>query len=169
MIGATKFPFSIEKESLKSFHERFNSILRFDEVRIMKLLEIFQYSIIYFFCGFLLGTTLDTLFPKFEETKDISIVVVEVISQLVSFAILIYYMRKIVKLIPFFFIINWDLNGDGKVGKYRPYTTNEYEGEFTIGIVVVASQLTLLKKIDMLCRELESQVMGIERRASIIP
>ena len=130
-------------------------------------MEIFQYSIIYFVFGFILGSTLDTLFPQFDEKKDINSVIVETIGQLISFAILIFYVRKIVKLIPFLFVINWDLNGDGKVGKYKPYSTNEYEGELTIGIVVVASQINLIKKIDLLCREFQSKVQGIERKSSL--
>lgn len=168
MIGGGKSPISVEKDAGTYFKRRLDSLTTFDEVRVMKLLEIFQYSTIYFVLGFFLGATLETLFPKFDEKKPVWDVVLEVFGQLLTFAIMVFYVRKLVKLVPFLFVINFDLNGDGKIGKYRPYSTTEYEGELTIGIVVIASQVNLLKKIDLLSREFASKIMGAERRAALV-
>jgi hypothetical protein len=164
MIGRRSLPFSIEKDAGKRFSERLESLLAFDEIRVMKLLEIFQYSTLYFISGFFLGSFLETLFPKFDEEKEVNTVIFEVLGQLLTFALMIFYVRKLVKLVPFMFMLNWDINGDGKIGKFRPYMTTEYEGELTIGIVVIASQVNLLKKIELLSREYERRIMGAEKR-----
>ena len=165
MIGGSRLPFHVEKGAKKHFEERLRSLTMFDEIRIMKLLEIVQYSTIYFLLGFGLGASLETLFPQFDEEKEPWAVALEALGQLIVFALLIFYVRKIVKLFPFLFVLDVDVNGDGKVGKYRPYGTSEYEGELTIGIVVIASQVNLLKKIDLLSREFARFITGLEKRA----
>jgi hypothetical protein len=168
MIGSSLFPFSIEKDAYKHFKTRWRSLTAFDEVRVMKLFEMAQYSVIYFFLGFSIGAGLEILFPDYDEKAPIPTVIWEVLLQLVMFVVLVYYVRKIARLVPFMFVLNWDLNQDGKVSKYRPYETGEYMGEITIGLVLIASQINFLKKIDLLSREVYSKYMGLENRAGPI-
>jgi hypothetical protein len=148
--------------------QRVQSIFRLDEVRVMQILEITQYSIIYFVLGFMLGAGLEIIFPDFDENMPIENVIVEVLAQLVLFVVLVFYVRKIAKLIPFLFVLNWDLNGDGKIPKYKPYLTAEYSGEITIGLVLIGSQLNFLRKIDLLSREMYSRYMGLPTRIGSI-
>ena len=160
----SSFPFSIEKGASRHFKERLASLTTFDEVRLMTLLEAVQYSLLYGLLGYFVGSGLDAVFPEFNEKKPVSDVALEVMGQTLCFVVLIFYLRKIVKLVPFLFVINWDLNGDGKVPKYRPYETNEYAGEITIALVLIASQMNLLRKVDMLSRALYARAMGHDRR-----
>jgi hypothetical protein len=160
----SSFPFSVEKGAARHFKERLASLMKMDEVRVMTLLEALQYSLLYALLGYLAGSGLDAVFPAFNEKKPIKDVVVEVIGQTLSFVLLIFFIRKIVKLVPFLFVLNWDLNGDGKVPKYRPYETTEYGGEITIALVLIASQMNLLRKIDLLSRALYAQMMGDDTR-----
>jgi hypothetical protein len=168
MKTTSLFPFSIDKNASKYFMQRVQSIFRLDEVRVMQILEITQYSIIYFVLGFMLGAGLEIIFPDFDENMPIENVIIEVLAQLVLFVVLVFYVRKIAKLIPFLFVLNWDLNGDGKIPKYKPYLTAEYSGEITIGLVLIGSQLNFLRKIDLLSREMYSRYMGLPTRIGSI-
>lgn len=160
----SSFPFSIEKGAARHFKERLASLLKMDEVRVMTLLEALQYSLLYALLGYLTGSGLDAVFPVFDEKKPIKDVVFEVIGQTLAFVLLIFYVRKIVKLVPFLFVVNWDLNGNGRVPKYRSYETTEYGGEITIALVLIASQMNLLRKIDLLSRQLYAMMTGTDKR-----
>lgn len=168
MKTTSLFPFSIDKDSAKYFLQRVRSIFQFDEIRVMQILELSQYSIIYFVLSFLLGAGLEIIFPDFDENSPIENVIGEVIAQLLLFIILVFYVRKIAKLVPFLFVLNWDINGDGKIPKYKPYLTTEYAGEITIGLVLIGSQLNLLRKIDLLSREIYRRYMGQKNRITSI-
>jgi len=114
--------------------------------------------VIYFVLGFITGTGLDALFPKFDEKKGLDWVTIELFGQAISIIIVIFYIKKIAKLIPFLFILNI-----GK-SKYRPYETTEYDGNVMIGLVLLGSQLNFLKKIDLLSRAIYSKYMGLDTR-----
>jgi hypothetical protein len=162
MIGG--FPFRIEPGAFKTFMKRFKSLTDFNEVRVMQLLENIQYGFIYFVLGFVTGTGLDTLFTVFDEKEPIYHVILEVLGQAIAMIVVIFYIKKIAKLVPFLFILNWDLNGDGHIPKYRPYETYEYGGNIMIGLVLIGSQFNFLKKIDMISRVIYSKYMGLEYR-----
>ena len=163
MIGSRSLPFSIEERAPTYVKDRVSSLFRFDQIRIMQLLEVVQYTVIYFVLGFFLGATLDMLFPRFNEKEDIERVTLEVLGQLIVFVVFIFYIRKIVKLVPFLFVLG------GPAGKkFIPYKTTEYEGEITIGLVVIASQFNLIKKIDLLSREFYRALMGLEKRTAAL-
>ena len=130
----------------------------------MQLLENVQYGVIYFALGFVTGTGLDTLFPKFDEKEPLSDIIIQVLGQAISMIIVIFYIKKIAKLMPFLFVLNWDLNGDGKISKYRPYESSEYGGNIMIGLVLIGSQFNFLKKLDLISRAVYSKYMGLEVR-----
>jgi hypothetical protein len=163
MIGS--FPFQVEKGWAKTVAKRFRSMITFDEIRVMQLLENVQYGAIYFVLGFVTGTGLDTLFPKFDEKEPLSDVILQVVGQAISMILVIFYIKKIAKLVPFLFVLNWDLNGDGKIPAYRPYESYEYGGNIMIGLVLIGSQFNFLKKIDLISRVIYSKYMGLEVRA----
>jgi hypothetical protein len=162
MIGG--LPFRPEPGAVKTFTKRFRSLINFDEVRVMQLLENIQYGVIYFALGFITGTGLDTLFPKFDEEESVFGVALEVLGQAITMIIVIFYIKKIAKLFPFLFVVTWDLNGDGRVPKYRPYESYEYGGNIMIGLVLIGSQFNFLKKIDLVSRAIYSTYMGLEKR-----
>ena len=74
----------------------------------------------------------------------------EIIFQIIALIIGAFYIRKIVKIMPFLFVINYDIDGDGRIPKYRPYQSTEFEGELMMGLVFIASQKNLLNKIDLI-------------------
>lgn len=91
-------------------------------------------------------------------------IVIQVILQAVAVIIAVFYIKKLAKLVPFMFVLNWDLDGDGRVSPYKSYRTMEYNGNITIGLVLLASQFNFIKKIDLISREIYSRYMSLDER-----
>lgn len=157
------FPISPEKDYKKHMQERIQSLFLFNEVRIMELLETIQFGIAYLGVGFMAGTVLDYSFPNFKEDIDTKTLFTEVLMQGILLAVAVFYVRKIVKVMPFLFVLNFDLNGDGKIDSYHPYQATEYSGEVMIALVVIGAQFNLIKKIDLLSRRLYKWIYGEEK------
>ncbi len=156
-------PFGPDKNAADYFQERLEKLLRVNDVRIMELLESFQYGIGYILICFFLGVGLDFLFPKFDEETPIGQLFVEITLQCLALIVFVFYGRKLVKVMPFLFFFNRSLFWGKGVPKYRAYESTEYEGEVVIGFVLVATQTNLLKKIDKLSRTLYEWLYGEER------
>ncbi len=120
----------------------------------MELLETIQFGMGYLVVGFLAGTMLDYSFPHYKEDIGTKELFFEVFLQGILLAIAVFYVRKIVKIMPFFFVLNTDINGDGKVDAYHPYLASEYSGEVMIALVMIGAQFNLIKKLDLLSRRL---------------
>ncbi len=152
-----------EKGYKQHIQERIRSLFLFNEVRIMELLETIQFGIGYLVVGFIAGTVLDYTFPSYKEDIETKTLFFEVLLQGILLAISVFYVRKIVKIMPFFFVLNADINGDGKVDKYHPYMATEYSGEVMIALVVIGAQFNLIKKIDLLSRRLYRWMFNEEK------
>lgn len=157
-------PFAPEKGYKQHIQERVRSLFLFNEVRVMELLETIQFGIGYLVVGFLAGTILDYSFPGYKEDVDTQSLFLEVLLQGILLAIAVFYVRKIVKIMPFMFVLNADVNGDGKVDKYNPYMATEYSGEVMIALVLIGSQFTLIKKLDLLSRRLYKWLYNEEKK-----
>jgi hypothetical protein len=158
------WPFRIEKNASEYIARRWKSLTSTSDIRIMQLLELFQYSVIYFFVAFIFGTGLDFLFAAYDETKETWMLVLEVLGQAVLIILGAFYIKKLVKLMPFVFYLNVDIDGDGKVQKYSPYRTTEYHGEMMIGaIVFIAVQVNFLRKISLLADRSIKFIFNTER------
>jgi hypothetical protein len=158
-------PFGPDKNATEYFQERLEKLLRVNDVRIMELLESFQYGIGYILICFFLGVGLDFLFPKFDEEIPLGQLFVEITLQCLALIVFVFYGRKLVKVMPFLFFFNRSLFGGKGVPKYRAYESTEYEGEVVIGFVLVATQTNLLKKLDKLSRSLYELMFGEARDA----
>lgn len=152
-----------EKAYKQHIQERVRSLFLFNEVRVMELLETIQFGLGYLFVGFIAGTLLDYSFPGYKEDIDTQTLFFEVLFQGILLAIAVFYVRKIVKIMPFMFVLHTDINGDGKIDKYHPYMATEYSGEVMIALVVIGAQFTLIKKIDLLSRRLYKWLYSEEK------
>ena len=86
---------------MKYIAERFNKLVAFDKIRLLKIVEMSQYAFFYVIIAFILGYFTDKIFPKRdEETKTVTLIVETIIQSMVA-VITVFYIRKIVKLIPF--------------------------------------------------------------------
>lgn len=127
--------------------DRFKNLLRIDFIRLLRVCEISQYTILYAFVTLFIAPRLDKLFPSFDKKKSSFELFIEVIFQLTMVSILIFYIRKIVKIIPPI--------GSILTPMYKIGTTSEYNGGIIIGLVLVHSQYNLSVKIEELMKRIE--------------
>jgi hypothetical protein len=147
-------PFKLEKGYKLYVEERIDALTRLDELRIIELLESVQYGLGYLFVGFFMGVGTDMVFPVFDPKKDTFTVFLEVILQCITLVIVVFYCRKIVKLMPFLFAFN---------SKYRVHESDEYQGEIMIAVVLIGVQINLIKKLDLLSKNLYKWLWKEER------
>ena len=147
-------PFKLQKKYNKYIENRIDKLIRHDEVRLMELLESIQYGLGYFFVGFILGVLTDMLFPIYDPNKDELTVFTEITLQCILLIVVVFYCRKIVKLMPFAFAFS---------SKYRAHQTEEYHGEIMIAVVLIGVQINLIKKLDFLSKKLYKWLWKEER------
>ena len=139
---------------------RTQKLLLTNEVRVMELLESIQYGVLYLVTGFALGVTLDYSFPNYNEQTKTSVLFAEVALQCLLLIVLTFYLRKLVEIVPFLFVI--DFAGQGK-STFRPYEAAEYGGEVIIALVLLGAQFNLIKKLDLLSRRFYSWLYSEEK------
>ena len=139
---------------------RTEKLLLNNEIRVTELLESIQYGVLYLIVGFATGVTLDYSFPNYNEQTKTSVLFTEVALQCLLLIILVFYIRKLVKIVPFLFVI--DFSGSGK-SSYKPYEASEYGGEIIIAIVLLGAQFNLIKKLDLLSRRFYSWLYSEEK------
>ena len=145
--------------------ERLGKLIRLNEVRIMEILESFQYGIGYILVCFFLGVGLDFMFPTYDESKSTLAIFGEVVLQCLALILFVFYGRKLVKIMPFMFNLRHPLFGGKEVPTFKAYQSTEYEGEVIIGFVLVATQTNLLKKIDHISRALYEWLFNAKRES----
>jgi hypothetical protein len=155
------FTIKPEDHAIDHIKERTEKLLLKDGNRIMELLENIQYGILYLVVGFATGVALDYSFPHYSEHTKTSVLFTEVALQCLLLIILTFYLRKIVKICPFLFMI--DFTGSGK-STYKPYTAEEYGGEVMIALVLLGAQFNLIKKLDLLSRRFYKWLYNEEKK-----
>ena len=118
---------------------RYYKLSSTDSIRIAKILEMIQYTTLYAIFCLPMGVLFDKIFYKYNKNLSIQYQILQVLIQVVICSITIFYIKKIVKLIPLLF----------KYPKhYIPYTTDPYVfGGIIIGIVFLKFQSNLYKKL----------------------
>jgi len=149
--------------AVKYIESRTEKLLRFNEVRIMELLENIQYGVGYIVTTFLAGVTLDYIFPLYNEETPTENLIFEIVFQSILLIIAAFYIRKLVKIMPFLFVINFDVDGDGRIPKYKPYESTEFQGELMMGVIFIASQLNLIKKVELLSERMYKYLFSVNR------
>ena len=97
--------------------------------------------------GIFLSSLLDYCFPVYDAEKGVSTLMVEVIIQTIFLSIVIYYIPKISKLVPYL--------GDNN------YNFTEYNFKIITSMVLVASQINYLKKIQHIIKVLKKNINKI--------
>ncbi len=129
----------------KYFEDRWDKLLIFDKIRLYKLIEMLQYTILYIMITIPLSAFVEELFPNPDDSRSSGRIFVEVLLQSLIIVILVFYLQKIVKLLPFIFSIDKE---------YKKHKTSEYEGTVIIPLVFVGTQKNLLDKIHILRRRI---------------
>jgi len=124
----------------EEFKKRLDNLLRFDKVRIHKLIKIAEYSILYVLIGGILGTIIEYLFPDYDPNKSNTEILKEIILQTILIGICIFYLRKIVKCFPYIGLIDSDYSETNN-------TFSFCNGDVIISIVLIGTQTNFIKKI----------------------
>jgi hypothetical protein len=127
-------------------------VFRFDTVRFINIVGTVQYGLLYAIVFFFLGIGIERLFPPFRSSTRPSELIGQVLLQCFAITIAIFYVRKFVEAIPgilSFFPSAFNL--DALLAKgYIPYGIDEYKGEMMMSLVLIGTQVNLLKKIGLL-------------------
>ena len=138
----------------KKLETNWEKLIRFDEIRFYKLVEIAYYSIISFLLAIFLGPILNILTPKLNDKDEDNFVYI-LIESAINFAlilIVVYYIYKIVKVIPFF--LNFS-------DKYVSSLKGENEAAlgFVTSIVLYGSQTRLRSNITQIEKLVEQKIL----------
>lgn len=139
----------IEPYGKAHFISRIRKLFNLNIIRINELSETIQYVILYGIVTFYVGTWANELFPHFDKSKATHWIMLEVLAQTVFLVVCVFYIRKLVKAVPFLFYI------PGRF-KYRPYLSTEFQGEIVISIIFISLQINLVKKLE----ELSKRIVG---------
>ena len=118
---------------MKYYQNRFQQILSFDEIRIGKILEIFQFSLVFTILA-IIGAYLtnEYLLFDFNGNENILHIFLTLSLELAGLTILVFYLRKVTLLIPSLAAILFT--------NFKPYTTIEL-GMTTIMVFVLIGGL----------------------------
>ena len=86
---------------LDYFNHRALKLFRIDHIRLIRLLEISYYTIIFSMITLLLGTWINSWFSRADKEKSTGRLIGEIIPNMLVLGILIFYINKIVLLFPF--------------------------------------------------------------------
>ena len=118
---------------MKYYQNRFQQILSFDEIRIGKILEIFQFSLVFTILA-IIGAYLtnEYLLFDFNGNENILHIFLTLSLELAGLTILVFYLRKVTLLVPSLAAILFT--------NFKPYTTIEL-GMTTIMVFVLIGGL----------------------------
>jgi hypothetical protein len=122
---------------------------RLDTVRFINIVGTIQYGLLYAIVFFFLGLGIERLFSPFRSNTSIHELIGQILLQCFVLLIAIFYARKLVEAIPgiLSFFPSW-FNLDKLLEKgYIPYGIDEYKGEIMASVVLIGTQVNLLKKI----------------------
>lgn len=122
---------------MKEVKSRLNKLLVFDDIRKYKIIEMFQYTLIFFLLSLVVATILNKTYYKRVKENDekmeksrkktfwgaLKLFFILVLETFVLMLI-VFYMRKLVMIIPSY--------GTLKTNRFIPFTTLHYVTEFTL-------------------------------------
>ena len=133
-----------------NFNSGLKKLLTFDSIRLTKIGILIQHILLYSFFTFIFGLILNDIMPEYDKTKSKIIIVTEVIVHLIFLSFFLYYLRIIVMIFPFIIKIN---NFDSS----RIDISILYSEVIIIVIMVIATQMKLIKKLHFLFKSLNKQ------------
>lgn len=142
------------KETKEHVTTHLKSLFQADKKRFMELIESIQYGLGYLVVGFFAGTLLDYSFPSFDESQSTELLFVEILVQSILLILLVFYVRKIVTIMPSLFNLQ---------SSYKAYSASEYGGELMISLAVIGAQFHLIKKLDLLSQRIYKLIYNEER------
>ena len=135
----------MKRKTHNNILRKVKNLMRVDPIRGLKLLEFAQYAIVATALALIVGPIINTkLFSTSHNEKSTAILLTEIFIEMGLIGIVIYYIKKIIHLVPFVF--------QGLYHKYIPSYHNEAMIGTAIGLGLVfnQTQLNLLDKITII-------------------
>ena len=130
-------------------------LLRFDKVRLINILGSVQYGVAYIIAFFIAGIGINFIFPSFTTNESLLELFLWIMLQSIILIIVTFYIQKVIKSIPgiiSFFPQYFDYNKLLTHG-FIPYGIDEYKGDMTSSIILIGTQVNLLKKVSYFTTE----------------
>ena len=137
-----------------NFNTGLKKLLTLDSIRLTKIGILIQHILLYAFFTFIIGLILNDIMPEYNKSKSKFIILIETLIHLTLLGFIIYYLRIIVMMFPFIIKIN---NFDSS----KIDLSILYAEIIIIVIMVIATQMKLIKKINFLFRFLNDREIEV--------
>ena len=136
-------------------------LLRFDKVRLINILGSVQYGVAYIIAFFIAGIGINFIFPPFTTNESLLELFLWIMLQSIILIIITFYIQKLIKSIPgipSFFPEYFDYTKLLAQG-FIPYGIDEYKGDMTSSIILIGTQVNLLKKVSYFTTEFSKRYL----------
>jgi hypothetical protein len=143
------------------FKAGMEDLFRVDKVRFLNINGTIQYGllygILYLFCGILINN----IFPAYTTNIQLRSLFMWIILQSIVIIIATFYSQKFVEAIPGWaslfpgFFNPEELKSKG----WKPYGIPEYKGDMAASIILIGTQINLLKKIELFTRKFSKKYL----------
>ena len=137
-------------------------LLRFDKVRFVNILGSIQYGIAYTVAFFMAGIGINFIFPPFTTNEpSLSKLFFLILLQSLVIIITTFYVQKLIEAIPgfiSFFPQYFDYNKLLTQGLV-PYGIDEYKGNMASNIILIGTQVNLLKRVSHFTTEFSKRFL----------
>ena len=138
--------------------ERIDKIKIIDKNILHKILQIIQYSILYLIVGGIFGTFINSIFSEFNPEKKTHVIIQEVVLQIILISFSVYYIRKIVKIVPYAGLFDKQNINNSYNDTIEITNSTTSVGEIMLILVLVATQQNLLTKIQYIADIFKTKV-----------
>lgn len=135
----------------KHFNDGLKKLVIMDKDRINKLGKLIQNSFLYIIFTLIIALIINDIFPPFDNFKNKSIILGEVILQILLLSIFIFYLQKVVLLFPYIF------DKFTNSSNINQSSSIQYSEIIIITIIIISTQGQLLKKINYLFLHLNNK------------
>lgn len=128
--------------------KRIDSLLDVDHIRMLRIAEMLQYTVVYAVLGFMCAFFADWIIPSYDGSRGVVRQVFDILVQLCICSVSIFYIKKMAKVMPLVFPYP---------DKFRPYETFEYSGGIALNVMFLMVQPNLGLRI----RHLTQLIRGV--------
>jgi hypothetical protein len=131
------------------FRAGMKDFLRVDKVRFLNINGSIQYGLLYCILYLFLGIVINTSFPVHSKKSSLMSLFNWIIIQSIVIIVVAFYVQKFVEAIPgwpSFFPQFFNAEALKEKG-WKPYAIPEFKGEMAASIILIGTQVNLLKKI----------------------
>ena len=137
-------------------------LLRFDKVRLVNIIGSVQYGIAYTLAFFMTGIAINFIFPPFTTSEQsLHRLFLLILLQCLVIIITIFYVQKLIEAMPgfiSFFPQYFDYNKLMAQG-FIPYGIDEFKGNMASNIILIGTQVNLLKKVSHFTTEFSKRYL----------